>query len=95
MDTESELLKTACERINDLAEPAFIKDSALSYVAVNAAYARLFGMHPSEFAGNTSRGLAGALDDDGRALGKFGPHDSGSWLVQRRQRATKRRSQAA
>lgn len=66
MDTESELLKTACERINDLAEPAFIKDSALSYVAVNAAYARLFGMHPSEFAGNTSRGLAGALDDADR-----------------------------
>ncbi|EUB96764.1 PAS/PAC sensor hybrid histidine kinase [Rhizobium sp. CF080] len=66
MDTESELLKTACERINDLAEPAFIKDSALIYVAVNAAYARLFGMHPTDFAGNTSRGLAGALDDADR-----------------------------
>ncbi|UIY28488.1 hypothetical protein LZK73_16730 [Neorhizobium galegae] len=66
MDTESELLKTACERINDLAEPAFIKDSALIYVAVNAAYARLFGMHPTDFAGNTSRGLAGASDDADR-----------------------------
>ena len=66
MDTESELLKTACARINDLAEPAFIKDSALNYVAVNAAYARLFGLHPSDFAGNTSRGLAGAPEDADR-----------------------------
>ncbi|MGK6312578.1 response regulator [Neorhizobium sp. DT-125] len=66
METESELLKTACERINDLAEPAFIKDSALTYVAVNAAYARLFGMQPDEFAGKTSRGLSGAPEDADR-----------------------------
>ena len=66
METESELLKTACERIDDLAEPAFIKDSALTYVAVNAAYARLFGMEPDEFVGKTSRGLSGAAEDADR-----------------------------
>ncbi|WP_117193513.1 response regulator [Rhizobium terrae] len=66
METESELLRRACVRINDLAEPAFIKDSALNYVAVNAAYARLFGMHPSEFIGKTSRGLSGLVEDADR-----------------------------
>lgn len=65
METESELLRTACERINDLAEPAFIKDSALTYVAVNAAYARLFGKHAHELIGKTSGGLfGGGVDAD-------------------------------
>ncbi|MFB9947793.1 response regulator [Rhizobium puerariae] len=59
-------MKTACERINDLAEPAFIKDSALTYVAVNAAYARLFGLQPDDFAGMQSRGLCGAAEDADR-----------------------------
>jgi len=66
VETESELLKTACERINDLADPAFIKDSALAYVAVNAAYACLFGLDPSEFAGTVSRSLSGAAEDADR-----------------------------
>ncbi|MBW6423173.1 response regulator [Rhizobium sp. XQZ8] len=63
METKSELLKTACERIEDLPEPAFIKDSALAYVAVNAAYARLFGLPPAALLGRTSVALGG-LDED-------------------------------
>ena len=66
LETESELLKTACERINDLPEPAFIKDSALNYVAVNEAYARLFGRTVEEFAGTQSRDLAGKEEDPER-----------------------------
>ncbi|WP_245582377.1 PAS domain-containing hybrid sensor histidine kinase/response regulator [Neorhizobium lilium] len=59
----SELLRRACARINDLAEPAFIKDSALNYVAVNQAYAKLFGKHPEELVGEASRSLGGIGDD--------------------------------
>ena len=66
VDTQSELLKTACRRISDIAEPAFIKDSALAYVAVNAAYANLFGMHPGDLIGNTSRSLTGQAEDADR-----------------------------
>ena len=44
-----ELLDIACERIMYLERPAYIKDSELRFVAVNAAYARLFGRAPDEF----------------------------------------------
>jgi PAS domain S-box-containing protein len=60
----SELLRRACARINDLEEPAFIKDSALNYVAVNRAYAQLFGQGPEEFVGQVSRAL-GSIGNDG------------------------------
>ena len=66
METDSELLRKACARISDLDEPAFIKDSALSYVAVNDAYARLFGVEPSELIGKVSRGLYGSSEDADR-----------------------------
>jgi PAS domain S-box-containing protein len=66
VDTESELLRTACERIDDLREPAFIKDGALNYVAVNAAYARLFGRPPETLVGTSSVGLAGGHEDPER-----------------------------
>ncbi len=59
----SELLGLACARISDLVEPAFIKDSALNYVAVNQAYAQLFGMRPAAMVGQTSRSLGGMGDD--------------------------------
>jgi len=63
VETKSELLRTACERIEDLPEPAFIKDSALAYIAVNTAYARLFGLPPAALIGRTSVAL-GTLDED-------------------------------
>ncbi|TWF54798.1 response regulator [Neorhizobium alkalisoli] len=66
METESELLARACDRINDLSEPAFIKDSALTYIAVNAAYARLFGTSPQDLVGRTSRSLRGREEGDER-----------------------------
>ncbi|CAD7024971.1 hybrid sensor histidine kinase/response regulator [Pseudorhizobium endolithicum] len=50
-----ELLRTACARIEDLHEPAFIKDSTLNYVAVNRAYAALFDMEPRELVGHPTR----------------------------------------
>ncbi|MDE1157968.1 MAG: response regulator [Neorhizobium sp.] len=53
MTRNSELLRKACARINDLDEPAFIKDSALHYVAVNDAYAALMGLSAAAFAGKT------------------------------------------
>ncbi len=66
METESELLKTACERIRSLRDPAFIKDSALTYVAVNAAYASLFDASPDELVGGSSRDLSGVGQDADR-----------------------------
>ena len=56
-----ELLRTACARIEDLHGPAFIKDSTLNYVAVNRAYAALFGMEPRALVGHPTR-------DDSRLL---------------------------
>ncbi len=62
MDMHSDLLEKACARIQDLAQPAYIKDSALRYVAVNAAYAELFDAHPDDFVDGASDNLAGTLD---------------------------------
>lgn len=62
MTSDSELLGVACERINDLRTPAFIKDSALRYVAVNDAYARLFGFSRTDFHGKRTFDLAERLD---------------------------------
>jgi PAS domain S-box-containing protein len=58
----SDLLDKACARIQDLAQPAFIKDSALRYVAVNAAYAALFGLRVADFVDGASRDLSGTVD---------------------------------
>jgi PAS domain S-box-containing protein len=60
---ESELLRRACARIQDLAEPAFIKDSALVYVAVNAAYASLFAVQPEDLVGQVTGSLPGSTED--------------------------------
>lgn len=49
------LLDKICDRIVDLAEPAFIKNSELVYVAVNDAYAQLFNASISDLIG-TGRG---------------------------------------
>ncbi|WP_180356042.1 response regulator [Aliirhizobium smilacinae] len=58
----SDLLDKACARIQDLPQPAYIKDSALRYVAVNAAYAELFRAHPEGFVDGASRNLTGTVD---------------------------------
>lgn len=55
MGMQGQLLKTACARIDDLPEPAFIKDSALNYVAVNRHYAALFNAHPDDLIGARTR----------------------------------------
>lgn len=62
LTSDSELLALACERIKDLRTPAFIKDSALRYVAVNDAYARLFGFSRADFKGKRTFDLAERLD---------------------------------
>jgi PAS domain S-box-containing protein len=59
----SDLLQKACARIHNLADPAFIKDSALRYTAVNAAYAELFGLRPEDLVGASSRSLTGAAGE--------------------------------
>lgn len=58
----SDLLDKACARIQDLTQPAYIKDSALRYVAVNDAYAELFGLPASDFVDGASGDLAGMVD---------------------------------
>ena len=76
-----ELLDIACERIIRLERPAYIKNSELRFVAVNAAYARLFGRSPDEFKGQRSEAVdyAGAhralIDCERRAL-VFGREES-------------------
>ncbi len=57
-----ELLDIACERIMHLERPAYIKDSELRFVAVNAAYARLFGRAPDEFHGLRSEDVDDVSD---------------------------------
>ena len=62
VDMHSDLLDKACARIQDLPQPAYIKDSALRYVAVNAAYAELFHAHPDDFISGASSSLTGTVD---------------------------------
>jgi PAS domain S-box-containing protein len=84
LKTDGELLQRACERINDLGVPAFIKDGALRYVAVNDAYAQLVGRRREEFPGRQSRAFSSTLEDDDclekqrRAL-VFGSDEVASW----------------
>lgn len=63
MKTDGELLQRACERINDLDVPAFIKDGMLRYVAVNDAYARLMDRHREDFPGQQSGTFSASLDE--------------------------------
>ncbi|WP_244665757.1 response regulator [Pseudorhizobium halotolerans] len=65
VEMHGELLMTACARIEDLREPAFIKDSTLNYVAVNSAYAALSAMIPEDFVGQSTRDdMAGLSQPD-------------------------------
>jgi PAS domain S-box-containing protein len=63
---QGQLLTTACARIGDLREPAFIKDSTLNYIAVNDAYAALFGGAPADFVGQSTRELLQSEHDGDR-----------------------------
>ncbi|WP_377296438.1 response regulator [Rhizobium sp. SGZ-381] len=64
MSSDSELLQRACERINDLDVPAFIKDGTLRYVCVNDAYAQLCGVTRAAFAGLSTGDVARSLEDE-------------------------------
>ncbi|MCY1668082.1 response regulator [Rhizobium sp. SL86] len=64
MTNDGELLQRACERINDLDVPAFIKDGALRYVAVNDAFARLHGAERNQFPGRLSQEFGLRVEDE-------------------------------
>jgi PAS domain S-box-containing protein len=70
------LLDKICDRILDLGEPAFIKNSELVYVAVNEAFANLFNVEISDLVGTKgdSAELEALLDieDKERACVVFG-----------------------
>lgn len=59
LENDSALLQKACRRIGDLAEPAFIKDGSLRYVAVNGAYADLCGIPFHQFKGRRAEDIPG------------------------------------
>ncbi len=61
LHSSADLLAIASQKILGLEQPACIKDSSLHYVAVNDAYAALFGAPTGDFAGAMSADL---LDDD-------------------------------
>lgn len=55
----ADLLVLACRRLASLGMPACIKDSCLRYVAVNEAYAALFGANASAFANRDASEIGG------------------------------------
>ncbi|MDX3927196.1 MAG: response regulator [Shinella sp.] len=63
-EKQDELLLAACDRIRELAYPAYAKSSEMRYLAVNAAYARLFDMEPEDMVGTWSEAREGC--DQGR-----------------------------
>ncbi len=66
MGSSGDLLELACRRIADLGSPAYVKNSELRYVAVNAAYADFFGLEISDFIGRRSRELFDRPEEEGR-----------------------------
>ncbi|MDM9628951.1 response regulator [Rhizobium sp. S152] len=66
MGSSGDLLELACRRIADLGSPAYVKNSELHYVAVNAAYADFFGLEISDFIGRRSRELFDRPEEEGR-----------------------------
>ena len=59
MRQEADLLVLACRRLALLGMPACIKDSSLHYVAVNDAYAALFGADARAFANSMASDVTG------------------------------------
>ena len=79
--TENELLEVVCARITNLTLPAFVKDSQLRYVAINAAYAQFFGLPVEDFPGHVSSELyddpdEGTREDRERRVIVFGSEES-------------------
>ena len=66
MTSAGNLLELACSRIADLDTPAYVKNSELRYVAVNAAYAHFFGLDISDFIGRRSREVLDRPEEDER-----------------------------
>jgi len=60
------LLDKICERILDLAMPAFIKNSELVFVAVNEAFANLFNVRIADLVGTNGDELRALLDIEDR-----------------------------
>ena len=50
-ESQDELLVAACARVCAHPHPAYVKSSELRYLAVNEAYARLFGRSPADMVG--------------------------------------------
>ena len=63
-ESQDELLVAACARVREHPHPAYVKSSELRYLAVNEAYARLFGRSPAEMVGQRSDEI-GELPDHG------------------------------
>lgn len=63
LSADDGLLSIACGKIEDLDLPAYVKDSELRYVAVNAAYSAFFERPPEAFAGKTTDELFGRAED--------------------------------
>ncbi|WP_411033022.1 PAS-domain containing protein [Shinella sp. BYT-45] len=68
-ESQDELLVAACARVRAHPHPAYVKSSELRYLAVNEAYARLFGHAPAEMIGLRS-------DEVGEPLGHGDRDDS-------------------
>ena len=80
LENDSALLEKACRRIGDLTTPAFIKDSSLRYVAVNAAYASFCGIPLPLFKGRRAEDIRGLtetaeLEDKQRRALVFGTEE--------------------
>ena len=76
-ETQDELLVAACARVREHPHPAYVKSSELRYLAVNEAYARLFGQAPDAMIGLRSDEMAevrghGDRDDPERRCLIFG-----------------------
>lgn len=81
LTSDTALLERACQRIGELSAPAFIKDSSLRFIAVNDAYARLWGLPVQCFIGCRSDDIAGVreaglLDDRQRRALVFGTDET-------------------
>jgi PAS domain-containing protein len=62
----SALLELVRDKIAALDLPAYVKDSELRYVAVNAAFAQLHNLVPESFIGRNDREILGVDPDDYR-----------------------------
>lgn len=84
-ESQDELLVAACARVREHPHPAYVKSSELRYLAVNEAYARLFGHGAAEMIGLTSEEIGetpghGDRDDPERRCLIFGNPERARYL---------------